>query len=92
MVLYRVFYGVYLFLQIINYVLLAYCILSWIVPRHNRIMVTLERFLAPLLNPIRSVLYRLLPNSPLDFSVLALCMILYLLQRLVWVLYGVIPK
>lgn len=90
MVLYGIFRGISIFLQIIYYALLVYCLLSWILPPYNKVMMFLSRFVDPLLRPIRTLLFRIFPRMPLDFSALVLFFLLNILQRLVWQLYYLI--
>lgn len=87
MALYGIFRGISMFLQIVYYALLAYCLLSWILPPYNKVMMTLGRFMNPLLQPIRSLLFRIFPRMPLDLSALALFLLINLLDRLLWQVY-----
>lgn len=90
MALYGIFRGISMFLQVVYYALLAYCILSWILPPYNKVMMFLARVTNPLLAPIRRVLFRLFPQSRLDFSAFVLFLLLALLQQLIWRLYMLI--
>lgn len=88
--LFGVFQGIAYFLEIIRYVLLAYCLLSWILPPHHKVMRALGRFVDPVLFPVRQLMYRLLPRIPLDLSALLAFFVLQLLQSLLWRLYGLL--
>lgn len=90
MALYGVFRGISMFLQIIYYALLAYCLLSWILPPHNKVMMFLSRVTDPLLRPIRSLLFRFFPRLPIDLSAIVLFLLLNLLNQLLGVLYRLI--
>lgn len=85
--LYGIIQGIRYFLQIASYVLLAYCLLSWILPPYHKIMQFLARLVDPLLRPIRNLLFRLFPRMPLDFSAMAAFFVLRLLDQLVVRLY-----
>lgn len=87
MALYNVFRGIQYFLQIISYVLLAYCILSWLLPPYHKIMRFLGRLVDPLLTPVRRVFFRLFPHAALDLSPLVIFLLLNLLSQLIWQLY-----
>lgn len=87
MALYGVFRGISMFLQVIYYALLAYCLLSWILPPYNKVMMFLSRVTDPLLRPIRSVLFRIFPRMPLDLSALVLFFVLRIADSLIWRLY-----
>lgn len=90
MALYGIFRGISMFLQVIYYALLVYCLLSWILPPYNKVMATLSRIVDPLLRPIRAVLFRIFPRMPLDFSALVLFFLLNIVNRLLWQLYYLI--
>ena len=87
MVLYKVFLGVNYFIRILSYALLIYCVLSWILPPYHKVMRIAERFVDPMLRPIRSLLFRFFPWMPIDFSPLALSLLLQLASRLLWRIY-----
>lgn len=86
-VLYRVFQGFSMFLQVIYYALLAYCLLSWIMPPYHKVMMFLSRFVDPLLRPIRNLMFRIFPRMPIDLSALVAFFVLRILQQLLWQLY-----
>jgi uncharacterized protein YggT (Ycf19 family) len=85
--LYGIYQGVHYFLQIFYYLLLAYCLLSWILPPYHRVMAFLARFVDPLLRPIRNLQYRIFPRLPLDLSALFGFFALRLLDNLLFRLY-----
>lgn len=90
MVLYGIFRGISMFLQAIYYFLLIYCLLSWILPPYNKVMMFFNRILDPILRPIRSLLFRIFPRAPIDLSALVLFFVLQLLNTLIWRLYWMI--
>lgn len=57
-----IFQGLIAFLEILRYVLLIYCLLSWFLPPYNRLMLFLGRVTDPLLNGIRSLVKRFFPG------------------------------
>lgn len=83
MVVYSIYQGVNIFLQIIELILLVYCIMSWFVSPFNRLMQALSRILDPLLSPIRRVLYSIFPRLPIDLSVLVLFFLISMVRNLV---------
>lgn len=87
MALYGVFRGISMFLQIIYYALLIYCLMSWILPPYNKVMMFLARIVDPLLRPIRNILYRFFPHMRLDFSALIAFLLLRIVDSLLWQLY-----
>lgn len=87
MVLYNIFSGFSMFLQIIVYLLWGYCILSWILPPFNKLMMALSRVIDPLLRPIRNLLFRIFPRLPLDFSPIILSLLISVARQLIWRLY-----
>lgn len=87
MALYGVFRGISMFLQVIEYVMLAYCLLSWILPPYHKVMAFLARFADPLLRPIRSVMFRIFPRMPIDLSALVFFMLLRVVRQLLWQLF-----
>lgn len=72
-----IFQGLIAFINILRYLLLLYCILSWFLPPYNRLMVFLSRVTDPLLGGIRSLLLRFFPQMRIDVSAL---IALFLLQ------------
>lgn len=82
--LFGIFRGIESFLKIIRYLLLAYCLLSWIMPPYRGFMATLSRFVDPILRPIRNLLFRFFPRLPIDLSPLLLMLLLEGLRQLLW--------
>ncbi|MDR3051401.1 MAG: YggT family protein [Oscillospiraceae bacterium] len=54
----QVIVGVLWFLQLVQWVLLIYCVLSWFMPPQGRLMQMLTRVTNPILHPIRTLLTR----------------------------------
>ncbi len=85
--LYGIFQGISYFLMIVRYVLLAYCLLSWILPPYHKVMQVLARFVDPVLFPIRRLMYRIFPRIPIDLSALFAFFVIQILSSLLWRLY-----
>lgn len=84
MAVYGIVRGISMFLRLISYAILIYCILSWVLPPYNKVMMFFARIIDPLLRPIRRLLLRFLPRIPLDLSPLVLGLLLQLIERIVW--------
>jgi YggT family protein len=68
-------YALNILVQIYAILVIASAILSFILPPYNRIRLTIDQLVSPLLNPIR----RLIPNMGMfDFSPLVLLILLQL--------------
>lgn len=83
--------GFAIFIRILEYVLFAYCVMSWFASPHNRVYVFLSRFVQPLVRPFRPLSnYLIRRGLPFDtsaiFAFVALSVVLRLLSRLfVWI-------
>ncbi|MEG0767481.1 MAG: YggT family protein, partial [Clostridia bacterium] len=75
--------GLIYFIQIIQYTLLIYCLLSWFMPPAHKIMRFLGKVTDPLLDLIRPVMFRIFPRMPMDLSALVLYFLLNLLIFLI---------
>lgn len=72
-------------LQLINLVLLIYCVMTFVMPQSN-LTRSVAGYVEPLLQPLRRLLYRYLPKlrgMAVDFSPLAVWVVI---QVLIWVL------
>ena len=58
MILYRLRSGVISFLNLVQGVLLIYCVLSWFMDRQSPVMRFFARVTEPVLQPIRAMLWR----------------------------------
>ena len=88
-VLLKVYQGFDIFLRILQYVLLAYCVLSWFASPINRLYMILSRVAQPLVAPFRSLSNRLIRRG-LRFDISAIFAFLALSvarQLLIW-LFG----
>ena len=86
--LFSVFRAVDIFLQVIQYAILIYCVLSWFQPRFQAFYL-LRQFITPFVMPFQrlSMKVRQYFNVPVDFTCLFAVLGLQLAQRLWWMLY-----
>ena len=73
-------------IRAIDLILLVYCIFSWFIrDPANPVYRVLSAFCDPVLDPFRKLLSRIsfLRNSPIDFSPVALMLVLSLLLRII---------
>jgi YggT family protein len=75
---------IYLFIQVYTILIIASAVLSFIMDPFNPIRQTIDRFVNPLLNPIRKIMP---PMGSIDFSPMVL---LILLQIVGQILIGII--
>lgn len=82
-VIYQIYRGVSVFISIISYALLAYCVMSWVASPQNRLYQFLARFAEPILYPFRLLMDRLLRRPlPFDISPILAMVALNILQSL----------
>lgn len=73
-----------LLLRVVSAALLIYCLLSYIAPG-SRVMEFLRPYMEGILNPFRQLLFKWFPklmNSPVDFSPLAVWLVIDILLQL----------
>lgn len=73
------------FLRLISTAFLVYCVMTFVMPQSN-IMRTLARYVEPILNPFRQLLYRIFPKlraMPVDFSPLLVWLVIDVLMWLI---------
>ncbi len=73
-----------LIIRAFDFILLAYCVFSWFIrDPSNSVYRVLASICDPILDPFRKLLSRIpfLQNSPIDFSPVALMLVLSLLLR-----------
>ncbi len=93
-VLLKVYQGIDIFLQILQYILVAYALLSWIVSPVNRFYQILSRMAQPLVAPFRGIATALIRRGfRIDVSVLLALLVLSFLRgqlpRIVtWIMGG----
>jgi uncharacterized protein YggT (Ycf19 family) len=92
-VLVQIYQGVSVFLSILKYALIVYCVLSWFASPINRLYVLLSRVVDPLLAPFRMLSARLIRRGlrfdpSVIFALVALQVVEHLVGRLLsWMMY-----
>ena len=91
MTLYAVFKAGSVFLQILDYAILAYCILSWFRPSFS-FYYWLQNFIKPFVMPFRRLSAWIMRRTgvPLDFSCWFALIAISIIQRLWWQLYYIL--
>jgi len=86
--LYNVFRGVDIFLQIIEWAIIIYCVLSWFRPRFKAFDM-LRQFILPFVSPFQKLSMKVSRyfNAPVDFTCLFAILGFQIIQRLWWTLY-----
>ena len=86
--LYNVFRGVDIFLQIIEWAIIIYCVLSWFRPRFKAFFM-LRQFIMPFVSPFQKLSMKVSRyfNAPVDFTCLFAILGFQIIQRLWWTLY-----
>ena len=86
--LYNVFRGVDIFLQIIEWAIIIYCVLSWFRPRFKAFDM-LRQFILPFVSPVQKLSMKVSRyfNAPVDFTCLFAILGFQIIQRLWWTLY-----
>jgi len=88
---YYIFQTLLIFCRVLEYSMLAYCILSWFA-RGTKVFEILGRFIAPFVAPFAFIARKINEkiHSPFDFSVLFAFLALGIIERLLARLYYVI--
>ena len=79
-------------LQLVDVLLLVYCIMTFVIP-NSRIVQVLGQFFSPILSSIRTVLFRIFPslrNSMIDISPMILwflCSVAIWVIQMLWRLF-----
>ena len=89
--LYAVFRAVGMFLSIIEWAIIIYCVLSWFQPRFKAFFM-LRQFITPFVSPFQKLSMRVMRyfNAPVDFTCLFAIIAFQIIQRLWWRLYMLI--
>lgn len=72
------------FVNIMSFLLLVYCVISWFVPPYNEFRMRLDNFMNMFLDPIRKVMPRF---GMLDLSPMILLLLLQLVERLIMMIF-----
>ena len=91
--LYEVFYAVSIFLRLITWAIVAYCVMSWFRPQF-RAYYWLRRFIQPFVAPFQKLSMAVMRrfNAPVDLTMLFAVLGLQLIQRLLWRLYMILSR
>ena len=91
--LYQVFYAGSIFLRLITYAILIYCVLSWFRPTF-RAYDWLGAFIRPFVAPFRRLAMKVMRyfRAPVDFSYLFAILGIEILERLWWRLYLLLAR
>lgn len=89
--LYTVFRAVGVFLEIVEYAILIYCVLSWFQPRFQAFYM-LRQFIQPFLAPFQKLSMKVMRyfNAPVDFTCLFAILGIQIISRLWWMLYRIV--
>lgn len=75
--------------NLIEYAIFLDVILSWIMPgKSNKFLDILHIFTEPFLAPARKIQEKLIPGFMLDFSPIGALVILYVLQKVIYIILG----
>ena len=76
------------FLQIIEWAIVVYCVMSWFQPRFKAFFL-LRQFIMPFVSPFQRLSMKVSRyfNAPVDFTCLFAILGLQIAERLWWVLY-----
>ena len=86
--LYQIVQGLSMFLRIVRYILLAYCLMSWFVRPTNRFYQICQRMCDPLLAPFRPISRKLIEKGfMIDISAILAFFALDIVERLIWWLF-----
>lgn len=85
-IVYNIFSGISIFLRVINYAILAYCLCSWIVSPTSKVYVFLRNLVWPFIAPFRGLSMKLMVKLGLriDLSAWFALIALSILDSLMW--------
>ena len=91
MCLYGVFRAASVFLQILDFAIILYCVMSWFRPR-NRFFDWLTQFVEPIMAPFRGISMWIMQKTgiPLDFTPVFAIIALNVIGNLLWRLYAIL--
>ena len=86
--LFSVFRAVDIFLRLIEWAIVIYCVLSWFQPRFKAFFM-LRQFIQPFVSPFQKLSLRVRRyfNAPVDFTCLFAIIGIQIIERLWWWLY-----
>ena len=91
--LYEVFYAVSIFLRLITWAIVAYCVMSWFRPQFQAYY-WLRRFIQPFVSPFQKLSMAVMRrfNAPVDLTMLFAVLGYQIIQRLLWRLYLILAR
>ncbi len=91
--LYEVFYAATIFLRLITWGIVLYCVLSWFRPNFQAFF-WLRRFIQPFVSPFQRLSMKVMRhfNAPVDLTMLFAVLGYQLLARLLWRLYLILAR
>ena len=91
--LYQVFYAGYIFMRLITFAILIYCVLSWFRPTF-RAFDWLGAFIRPFLAPFQRLSMKVMRyfRAPVDFTCLFAVIGIQIIERLWWMLYRLLAR
>lgn len=91
--LYQVFRAGSIFFEIIRAAILLYCVMSWFRPTFS-FFHWLRQFVMPFISPFQRLSLMLMRRlrAPIDFSCLFALIGLTLIDRVWWMIYGIIAR
>ena len=93
MSMYSVFRAVSIFIRIIKWAVVAYCILSWFRPRFKAFFL-LRQFIMPFVSPFQKLSMKVMRyfNAPIDLTCFFAIIAFQLIDRLWWRLFILIMR
>lgn len=91
--MYSVFRAVSIFIRIIEWAVVAYCILSWFRPRFKAFFL-LRQFIMPFVSPFQKLSMKVMRyfNAPIDLTCFFAIIAFQLIDRLWWRLFILIMR
>ena len=91
--LFSVFRAVDIFLRLIEWAIVIYCVLSWFQPRFKAFFM-LRQFIQPFVSPFQKLSLKVMQyfRAPLDFTCLFALIGYQLVERLWWRLYLLLAR
>ena len=90
--MYTLFQAVSIFLNVIDTAIFVYVIMSWFSPR-SRFYIWLVNFVTPFIKPFYRLSLKIMTRTGwrVDLSAWMAMIAISLIQRLLWVIYGMLP-
>ncbi len=90
--MYTLFQAVSIFLNVIDTAIFVYVIMSWFSPR-SRFYIWLVNFVTPFIKPFYRLSLKIMTRTGwrVDLSAWMAMIAISIIQRLLWVIYGMLP-